>query len=272
VDNASCSDVRDFLLAEQQAGRIDYLILNATNVGYPNGLLQVLASAPGEYVFYTDGDVYFRPGWMEAHLRIARSFPNVGLVLGVPVRGTADYYTRSTMRWVEAHEAALTTEQGDLIPEEWTAEFATGLGFPGQVERAFGPDWRDKQDYRITYDGTTAFVGGIPFEFLTTRAAIANLPRSHDGHLMDKPEVFLDAVLDEAGLLRLCATQPYAYHIGNRIMEDWLVEAFERLVGGRAPAGAEPRAKRHWLWGRRKVRRLVRKLHQWSFEKYYGNS
>jgi hypothetical protein len=89
---------------------------------------------------------------------------------------------------------------------------------------------------------------------------------------MDKPEVFLDAVLDEAGLLRLCATQPYAYHIGNRIMEDWLVEAFERLVGGRAPVAAETRAKRHWLWGRRKVRRLVRKLHQWSFEKYYGNS
>ena len=64
VDNGSCRPVVEYLQAELTAGRIDHLILNRRNIGAGNGLMQLLRSAPGRYVFYSEWR-YVLPPWVD---------------------------------------------------------------------------------------------------------------------------------------------------------------------------------------------------------------
>jgi glycosyltransferase involved in cell wall biosynthesis len=78
-DNASCSEVRNYLLAEQSAGKIQFLQLSERNVGKAAAWNIALAAAPGDYVAYADSDVYFYPGWLEASLQAFKDFPQAGM-------------------------------------------------------------------------------------------------------------------------------------------------------------------------------------------------
>src|SRR5688500_810179 len=49
-DNGSCAEARDYLMAEKEAGRIQYLILSAKNVGKGGAWNMILAGAPGEII------------------------------------------------------------------------------------------------------------------------------------------------------------------------------------------------------------------------------
>jgi len=61
-DNGSCSEVRDFLVSEKGAGRIQYLILSDKNVGKGGAWNVMLPGAPGEIITYTDSDVLSQCG------------------------------------------------------------------------------------------------------------------------------------------------------------------------------------------------------------------
>jgi len=60
-DNGSCADVRDFLIGEKEAGRIQYLMLSEKNLGKGGAWNIMLAGAPGKIISYTDSDVLFYP-------------------------------------------------------------------------------------------------------------------------------------------------------------------------------------------------------------------
>jgi len=62
-DNGSCAEVRDYLLAEKEAGRLQYLVLSEQNVGKGGAWNVMLAGAPGEIIAYSDSDVLFSPNW-----------------------------------------------------------------------------------------------------------------------------------------------------------------------------------------------------------------
>lgn len=274
VDNGSCAEVRSYLHDELVAGHIDYLILNSRNIGKANAVLQILRSAPGDMVFYSDGDIYYRPGWLQAHLDVMKSFPNVGIVGGVPLRNQADFYTAGTYQWVENNKELLQCDSGDLIPEEWTLDFLRSVGATGQQMQNHLADWQQLEDYRITRNGVTAYVGASHMQYLICRQAIEALPHRRFGLALSPEEdhVF-DQTLDNAGFLRLSTDRPYVYHIGNSISEAWLAEEFKRLVG-QSPTQATIRATptRHWFWGRWSVRTVVRWIHERTFDLYYQNT
>jgi glycosyltransferase involved in cell wall biosynthesis len=272
LDNGSCSEVRSFLENELSSGQLDYLILNNRNVGKRNGLLQILQSAPGNLIFYTDGDIYFRPGWMQAHLDIMETFPNVGLVGGVPSRRIAGYYTAGTMNWVEANKNQLIYEKGNLIPEEWTQELLRSIGFPKEDDSV--EEGRHIEDCRVTFGGVTAFVGAGHMQFLARREVIAQLPEPRSKQAMGGIDVILDRVVEDAGWLRLSTDRPLAYHIGNVINEEWLIEEFERLVSDESVQlnGSSIARRRHWFWGRSRARQVLRWLYTWAFDLYSQNA
>lgn len=275
VDNGSCDEVRAYLQDELASGNIDYLILNSHNLGKANGKLQILRSAPGDLVFYSDGDIYYRPGWVQAHLDVLKAFPNVGLVGGVPLRIQADYYTLGTLHWVEGNETQLSVERGDLIPEEWTRAFLKSVGVPDRDFEKYFEKWRDLKDCRVTSNGVTAYVGASHAQYLTSREVIARLPHQRFGLALNTTDdqVF-DRAIEDAGLLRLSTDRPFVYHIGNTISEDWLVDEFKRLmqqspVQLNRPASTK---RRHWFWGRSKVRSVFRRVYEWAFDMYYQNA
>lgn len=267
VDNGSCTEVRSYLQDELASGNIDYLILNRRNIGKANAKFQILRAAPGDLVFYTDGDIYYRPGWVEAHLRILKAFPNVGLVGGVPLRNVAEFHTAGTLRWVEQNRDKLSYEKGDLIPEEWTREFLRSVNQERYIE-----NWQHLEDCRVTYNGVTAYVGASHMQYLMSRKVIRQLPHQRFGLALNTTETqVFDRAIEDAGLLRLSTERPFVYHIGNVISEDWLLEEFKRLVQ-ESPARPNIRTstqRRHWFWGRSKVRRVFRLIHEWAFDMYY---
>lgn len=274
VDNGSCGEVRTFLQEELAAGRIDYLILNRRNMGKANAVLQILRAAPGDLVFYSDGDVYYKPGWVQAHLDVLRAFPRVGLVGGVPLRIQADYYTAGTLRWVAENQARLSVERGDLIPEEWTHAFLKSVGVPEHDFDRYLTKWRPLQDCRVTADGVTAYVGASHAQFLTSREVIEQLPHRRFGLALNTTEdQVLDRAVEDAGRLRLSTGRPFIYHIGNVISEGWLVEEFKRLMQDSPTQrnNVTPARRRHWFWGRSKVRLVLRRIHEWAFDRYYRN-
>jgi glycosyltransferase involved in cell wall biosynthesis len=268
LDNGSCKEVRSFLYEELARGRIQYLIANTRNVGKMNAVFQMLAAAPGEVVFYTDGDIYYRPGWMAAHLEVLNTFPNVGLVGGTPLRNLAEYCTEGTLRWIESHAADLDYQKGDLIPAEWTREFLHSVGSDKTFEQ-----WIHTQDCRVTYQGVTAYAGASHMQYAMRREVAQSIPRYRsDKAISNENDLHIDTFLERSGYLRLSTDRPYVYHIGNAISEDWLREEYRRLVEKSYTSSTDAPRRRHWFWGRSKVRRVLMAIYEWAFDLHYRNS
>src|SRR5690242_6059452 len=76
-DNGSCEEVRQYLLDEHQAGRIQFLILSAKNLGKGGAWNMILAGAPVEIIAYTDSDAYFYKGWLSRSVQILVTYTHV---------------------------------------------------------------------------------------------------------------------------------------------------------------------------------------------------
>lgn len=275
VDNDSCSEVRDYLVAELDAGRIDYLILNERNIGKGNALFQILRAAPGKFVFYSDGDIYYHPGWMQAHMDILAAFPEAGMVGGIPLRINANFHTTITRQWAGEHKEEIQLEKGDLIPEEWTREFLHSIDGERYIET-----WIHNEDWRITRGDVVAYVGASHMQFLIPRTVVDAIRyRYFQFALNTEDDQYFDTAIDELRLLRLSVPSPLVYHIGNRLAESWLVDEFQRLVeqadktnhASHAWLSNQQEQKRHWFWGRWCIRQIIQKIYEWSFETYSHN-
>lgn len=272
VDNGSCAEARIYLQKKLEDGLIDILILNQRNIGYLNGLLQILRSAPGNFIFYTDSDIYFKPGWMQAHLDIMENYPRVGLVGGIPIRNLSHYCTASTLDWAKSNANEVSLEIGDLIPANWLIEYYNSLGY-------FAGPWLDEfmkfPDYRVCRNNIKSFIGASHMQFLIRKEVAQNLPLGDGIEIaMASPETILDRVLDEKGYLRLSAAEPYVYHLGNALTEDWAIAEHQKYAA--TPAVKSNKIynpshsrKKHWFWGRSRVRGILRRLYEWAYDKYF---
>jgi len=170
-DNGSCSEAREFLLGERDAGRIQQLILSETNIGKGGAWNCIIGGAPGEIIAYCDSDVLFSPGWLKRSVDILEAFPRVGMVTARPFRTPPEFYA-STLAW--AREQA-TLESGQFIPWETFLEFNLSLGQTEDDNRAV---YARTRDWR-----STALAGASHWQFVAYKATLQKfLPFE-----MDKP-------------------------------------------------------------------------------------
>jgi len=210
-DNGSCPEVQAYLLAEQQAGRIQYLLLSETNLGKGGAWNMILSGAPGEIIAYTDSDAYFYPGWLERSLELLETYPNVGMVTARPFRTKEEYYS-STRAWGES-TGGVTVEEGHFIPWEVFLEFDLSLG---QSEADIRAHYDSTQDVRLTYQGVQAIAGASHWQFVCRKDTIAQfLPFSMDRPMGQVRQ--LDERMNEAGLLRLMPVEPLAMNMSNTL-------------------------------------------------------
>ena len=73
-DNGSTPAMKDFLKGLQVEGKIQYLFMSQSNVGYGAALNMAFAAAPGRVIAYTDDDIFFYPNWLSKHLEILEMF------------------------------------------------------------------------------------------------------------------------------------------------------------------------------------------------------
>lgn len=210
-DNGSCAEVQDWLLAEQRAGNIQYLILSEKNLGKGGAWNIILNGAPGEIIAYADSDVLFYPGWLSESVRLLETFPNVGMVTARPYRTNPEFYS-STLAWAEA-QPDVQVERGQFIPWEVFREFDLSLG---QSEEEIRQRYETTQDVRLTYRGVQAIVGASHWQFTACKSTLARFLPFEMNRPMGQVRQ-LDQRMNEAGLLRLMPTQPYAMNLSNTL-------------------------------------------------------
>jgi len=87
-DNHSCAEVREYLKEASDQAKIQYLIFSDTNIGKIGAWNFIFGAAQGKYVVFSDGDILYRPGWLQASLELFETFPNVGMVTARPYRAS----------------------------------------------------------------------------------------------------------------------------------------------------------------------------------------
>lgn len=210
-DNGSCAEAHQYLLTEQEAGRIQYLLLADKNLGKGGAWNMILSGAPGEIIAYADNDVLYYPGWLSQSLQLLETFPNVGMVTARPFRTRPEVYSQ-TVAWGEA-QADVDVARGAFIPYDVFQEFDLSLG---QSEEEIRQHYETSEDVRLSYEGVTALAGASHWQFMAYKNVLQDfLPFSMDRPMGQVKQ--LDERMNQAGYLRLMPPQPYVMNISNTL-------------------------------------------------------
>ena len=275
-DNASCPAAVNYLQSLQDEGIIDYLLLSRQNIGKIGALRILFHAAPGEVIAYSDDDIFFYPGWLEAHLQILEAFPKAGMVSGLPVRNAARHARKSLDALIERPMDGIHISWERRIPQEWEEDWAASTGRDPQAHLAATIH---EQDLVLRRGATAeeplceAIGSANHFQFVAMRQVLLQaLPGEWSGKLMGAM-IELDEAIDEMGYLRLSTTQRFTRHLGNHLSPEALQTALTyNLVEGndrtamKQPANSnrQQTTNRHWLvripGGRRALAWLYHRL------------
>lgn len=260
-DNGSCEQVVSYLQGLKSSGAIDYLILSAENIGKIGAFQLLFNAAPGEYVAYADDDIYFYPGWLESLLDVVKSFPEVGMVSGAPVRDASSRASGSLQRLIEAPGPEVRVTWEHRIPDEWEADWAKSVGRDPDVHLQ---DTKDQLDVILERDGIEVFGSASHFQFLSPKKIILEaLPKQWSGKLMGEMNE-LDEAVDQQGYLRLSTVARFTRHMGNTIGVD-LVENARKIGFEQEIEPRKVRARKHWLLTIPGSGRFLRMLYNYLF-------
>ena len=219
-DNASCDEVRSYLLKCHQQGLIQYLVLSDKNVGKGGAWNFIFQAAPGEIIAYADSDIRFFPDWLAKSLDILKTYPKTGMVTARPMRTPEAFYT-STLEWAQKAQLNGEVQVDNQVFLSWEdyREHLVSLGTDEDQAREWylsRTDWRLSMDSPALNRSVCSQIGAAHFQFTAFKSVLREfLPFS-----MDRPmgQVrSLDEQINSAGYLRLGTCEVLVKHLGNHL-------------------------------------------------------
>ena len=259
-DNGSCAEVRDYLIGEKEAGRIQYLILSEKNLGKGGAWNMILAGAPGEIIAYADSDILYYPNWLSRSVEILETFPNVGMVTARPFRTPPKFYS-STLEWAQKNA---TCEEEQFIPWETFLEFNLSLG---QTEEENVKVYEESRDWKITYSperseaqtkDVIALAGASHWQFTSYKSTLQQFLPFDMSRPMGQVRQ-LDERMNDAGLLRLMVSDPLVMNLSNTL---------GYLRGEMGQEKVEKKSASIWQFA--PVKKVLLAIYNWIFKRYYG--
>jgi glycosyltransferase involved in cell wall biosynthesis len=262
-DNGSCPEVVEYLQLLRNQGFIQYLILSANNVGIQEALKIMFNAAPGEVIAYSQDDVLFYPGWLQAHLEILDAFPRVGMVSGVPVREQFQYGNRYLQTYLSDYPE-VSVEYGYFIPDDWERDFYISTGRKADEEMAAAR--RAYKDIVLEYKGVKAYSTAVHFQYVAFKEVILQgLSKEWEARLMVGPDMETDARIDSLGYARLSTFQRHVQHIGNVISPELKKSLSVLGLAGKLKAWTPPAPLVEKILQLRIIRAVLTRLHNWSY-------
>jgi glycosyltransferase involved in cell wall biosynthesis len=220
-DNGSSPEVQDELRKLQSEGYIHFLVLSRFNIGKTGALNWILAALPNEFIGFSDGDVLFRPGWLEKSLEILQAFPTAGLVSVQPCLFDvlkSEAYAHHLLEKDPGYRLYSRLPDPAVVEE-----YGRGIGMDSKDIEALKQ--KPVQVVEETQTGVRALIGQSHMQFVLPRTVarrIRSLPASHA--LFREETKKINAYIDELGLVQLTSLEAYVYHMGNRLDETTLDE------------------------------------------------
>ena len=267
-DNGSCPEVQEYLLDSYNANQIQFLILSQHNVGKVGAWNFLFSAAPGEVIAFSDSDVLFLPGWLEASLEILEAFPEAGMITAHPARRGQPQFCSATLSGAR-NDPTVEMKSGDLIPREHIRAYAAGYGRTVEEVESIV---ENEPDVILKSSETSAFVSASHTQFLTTRKLLNRLlPFKVTMPLGPEDDHQMDAGVNDGGHWRLSTTKYLVHHLGNTVPQQipGLEEiALDDLMGGRSkPVQGSIGGGR--LLGNRYARQALRRLNTLTFKLLY---
>lgn len=239
------------------------MILSEHNIGKFEAWNILFQAAPGEIISYTDSDVYFLPGWLEASLKILSTFPEAGMITAQPIPGNLSR-DRLTLEEVQKDSSISIKEGKEIIPQRYVDAHRKSLG---GAKEAYAHRIKDRRDVLVSRGAVSAYVSASHFQFTTTKKVVQTL-------VSKKPTAPLggDRVgVEEAGYRRLSTTEYLVHHMGNKVppLQDeleWL--QIEPII----PRGAlkQKSLRRNRLLQSSFVRRILKFLNALTYNLLYN--
>jgi hypothetical protein len=218
-DNGSCPELVNYLCHQRDEGLINYLMLSSRNIGKVGALHEIFRAAPGEIIAYTDDDVFFLPGWLQAHLDIMDAYPNVGLVTGFYIRSHLRYATQTIEAF--ARQPDVQVSRGKLIPRDLEQHYIDNMG---RSWESYQQEVDGLEDILLTYQGMRALASAGHHQFVAHRHLMMEVLPTWDRSLMGKM-IELEENIDRLGYLRLSTPEPVTRLLGNVISPENAAEA-----------------------------------------------
>jgi glycosyltransferase involved in cell wall biosynthesis len=215
-DNGSCPEVQDELRKLQSEGFIHFLILSQYNIGKTGALNWILAALPNEVIGFSDGDVLFRPGWLEKSLEIVRAFPTAGLVSVQPC--LFDILKSEGQAHHNFDKDPLYHLFDSFLDPVVVEEYGHGIGLETHdIEELKQKPVKVVEE---TTTGVRAVIGQSHMQFIMPRdVARRILPLPSNYALFRQETKTINEHIDQLGLVQLTSLETLVYHMGNQLDE-----------------------------------------------------